>query len=138
VCSYFLYNFCLKHFSFSEELSEVWSNMYTAIHVQYPVLSYFLRNLNFLDRFSKNAQISSKSVQWGLRCSMRADGRTDRHDKANSHFHSYANATKTLSQWLVQWALVANRAPPHHTSYDGSSFLPSKYMLTFKNRASCI
>ena len=32
---YFLYNFCLKHFSFWEELSEIWSKMYIGHHVKY-------------------------------------------------------------------------------------------------------
>jgi hypothetical protein len=113
--------------SHSQKNSARYYQRYTLVFI-FISLSNFLRNLNFRDRFSKNSQISSKSVQWGLRCSMRTDGRTDRHGKANSYFHSFANATKMLSQWLVHWALVANRAPPHHTSYDGSSFLPSKYM----------
>ena len=41
------------------------------------VLVKFLSNLNFLDRFSKNPQISNfaKNLQWEQRCSMR----TDRH-----------------------------------------------------------
>jgi len=35
VCFDFLYNFCLKHFSFWEELSEIWSKMYIGLHVKY-------------------------------------------------------------------------------------------------------
>jgi hypothetical protein len=31
-------------------------------------------------------QISLKPVQWEPRCSMRTDGRTDRHDEINSRF----------------------------------------------------
>ena len=34
-CFFPLYNFCLKQFSFQEELSEVGSTMYTDIHVKY-------------------------------------------------------------------------------------------------------
>ena len=30
----FLYNFCLKHFSFYEEMGEVWSKMYIGLHVK--------------------------------------------------------------------------------------------------------
>jgi len=41
------------------------------------ILVGVLRNLNFLSTFSKNAQISSKSIQWEPRCSMRTDGQTD-------------------------------------------------------------
>jgi hypothetical protein len=43
MCFYFLYNFCLKHFSFYEELSEVLSNMYIGLHVGYPL---FLLDFN--------------------------------------------------------------------------------------------
>jgi len=35
VCFDFLYNFCLKHLSFQEELSEIWSEMYIGLHVKY-------------------------------------------------------------------------------------------------------
>jgi len=40
--------------------------------------------LNFLDRFSKNIQISNfmQTVQWEPSCSMQTDG----HDEAYSHF----------------------------------------------------
>ena len=41
------------------------------------ILVRFLRILNFLEIFSKNSQISSVSVQWEPRCSMRTDGQTD-------------------------------------------------------------
>jgi len=34
VCFDFLYNFCLQHFSFWEELSEIWSKMYIGHHAQ--------------------------------------------------------------------------------------------------------
>jgi hypothetical protein len=44
--------------------------------------TYFRKELKY--------QISSKSVQWEPRCSMW----TGRHDKANSHFFSFANAPK--------------------------------------------
>jgi len=37
VCFDFLYNGYLKHFSFEEELSEIWSKMYIGRHVKYPL-----------------------------------------------------------------------------------------------------
>ena len=43
MCYDFLYKFCLKHFSFQEELSEIWSNMYTGRHVKFP---FFLSDFN--------------------------------------------------------------------------------------------
>jgi len=35
VCFDFLYNFCLKHFSFCGDVSEIPSIMYTVLHVKY-------------------------------------------------------------------------------------------------------
>jgi len=40
MCFDFLYNFCLKHLSFWEELSEI-LKMYIGIHVKYLFLSAF-------------------------------------------------------------------------------------------------
>jgi hypothetical protein len=52
VCFDCLYNFCLKHFSFYEEMSEMGSKMRIGLHVQYPLL------LSILMKFS--LQISEK------------------------------------------------------------------------------
>ena len=55
LCFEFLYNLCLKHFSFFEELSEIRSKMCIGLYIKYPLfLSYF--NEKFLDVFSKNTQ----------------------------------------------------------------------------------
>ena len=60
------------------------------------ILVRFEINLNFLDRYSKNAQISKfvKIRPVGAEL-FQAHGRTDRHDEANSRFT--ANATKNHS-----------------------------------------
>ena len=52
-------------------------------------------NLNFLNRFLKNIQISNfiNLLQVRLSCSMCTDGQTDRHDKANSHFSQFCKCT---------------------------------------------
>jgi len=43
MCFDFLYSFCLKHFSFSEEMSEILSKMYIVLRVKYPL---FLSDFN--------------------------------------------------------------------------------------------
>jgi len=43
MCFDFPYSFCLKHFSFYEELSQVWSKMYVGLNVKYPL---FLSDFN--------------------------------------------------------------------------------------------
>jgi hypothetical protein len=35
VCFDLLYNFCLKNFSFLEEMRNIWSKMYIGLHVKY-------------------------------------------------------------------------------------------------------
>jgi hypothetical protein len=54
----FLYKFCLKYFSFFEELREIWSKRDIGLHIKYPLLLF---DFNFLYRFSKNAQISNST-----------------------------------------------------------------------------
>jgi len=58
VCFDFLYNFCLKHFSFKEPVETQIKNVYCSAR-RVPVIPVRLqRNLDFLDRHSKNIQIS--------------------------------------------------------------------------------
>jgi hypothetical protein len=53
-CFDFLYNFCLKHFSFQEEMSEMWSKMYIGLYVKYQLfLSYFNETWIFSTFFRK-------------------------------------------------------------------------------------
>jgi hypothetical protein len=91
----FLYNVCLKHFSFSEEMREIWSKMYIDFYVNYPL---FLSDFNDICVFSTDNQtilkyqISRKSIQWKPSCFMRTDGQTDRHDEANSSFSQFCES----------------------------------------------
>ena len=49
MCFHFLYNFCLKHFSFYEESSERLPQTYVRLHVTYPL---FLPDFNETRIFS--------------------------------------------------------------------------------------
>jgi hypothetical protein len=97
VCSDCLCNFRLKHFSFCEDLSKIWSNMYIGLHVQYPLfLSYFKKAQIFSTVFRKilKYQISWKSVQWEPSCPKRTDG----HEKKPMVvFFNFVNASKTAN-----------------------------------------
>jgi hypothetical protein len=44
-------------------------------------------------------KISWKSIQWKLSCSMWMDGRTDWHDKANSHFSQFCECAQQKQKW---------------------------------------
>ena len=70
--------FILEYFSFKEDLSVMWSEMYVGLHVRYPLLpSDFNETWIFSTDFRKmpKYQISWKSFQWKP-SSMRTDGRT--------------------------------------------------------------
>ena len=72
----FIYNFCLKHFSISEQLNEILSQMYTRLHIQYPsFLSDFNNTWLVLKDFPwiLKYQFSRKSIQWEPSCSIRTD-----------------------------------------------------------------
>jgi len=43
MCVYFLYDLCLKYFSFWEEMSELLSKMYVVLHIKHPL---FLSDIN--------------------------------------------------------------------------------------------
>jgi hypothetical protein len=99
VCFDFLYNFCLKHFSFYEEFSNI-SQMYIGLHVKCPLfLSDFNETWIVSTYFWKifRYQISWKSVRWESSCSMRTDGQTERQTgvtKLIVAFRNFANASK--------------------------------------------
>jgi hypothetical protein len=63
------------------------------------ILVRFYRQLNFIDRFSNNIQISNfkkiRPVEAELsHAEGKTDGGAERHDEAGSRFHKSANASK--------------------------------------------
>ena len=86
VCFDFLYNFCLKHLLFWEELSEILSYMSGGLHVKYILclsdfnetwtLTVFLKILK-ISNFMKIRPVGGRVVPLS-----QTSGRTDRHDEA--------------------------------------------------------
>jgi len=83
MCFNFLYNLCLKHFSFYEEMSEICWKMYIAFHVQYrlslvdfsetsSLSKNFRKQIPIFIKFSKNSQIPIFMKFW---------------KKSNTNFH---------------------------------------------------
>jgi hypothetical protein len=98
----FLYNVCLKHFTFQKELSEIWSKMYIGLHVKHPLfLSDFNETLILSADFTKilKYQISLESVQWEPSCFVRTDGRTDM--KLIIAFRNFENAPKACYEYKL-------------------------------------
>jgi hypothetical protein len=95
VCFDFLCNFCLKHFSFQGELSEIWSKTYIGLLVKYPL---FLSNFNETCIFSAFFwKIVKYYISWKSSSGNRvvACGPTDTYDEANSRiFTKMRKATK--------------------------------------------
>ena len=98
MCFDFLNNFCLKHVSFCEDFSEILSQMYISLRVQYLLfLSYFKETLNFSTDFRKilKYKISLKSVQWEVTCFIRTQGRTDRQTDMIKPIVAFRNSANT-------------------------------------------
>ena len=90
---YFLHNFCVKHFSIQEELSDIPSKLYIGLHVKYLLFCPTVIKFEFSwQNFRKilKYEISLKSVQWEPSCSEGSDD----HDEANSRFSQFWETTK--------------------------------------------
>jgi hypothetical protein len=98
MCFDFLYKLCLKHFSFYQELSNIWSHLYTGLHAKYPLLTADINDTwIFSIRFSKNTQmLSFMKIRPEGDDLLRADRPTDGHDEANSRFSQFCERLKTI------------------------------------------
>jgi len=73
-------------------------------------------------------QILLKSVKWEQRRSMRTEGRTDRHDDANSRFSQFFEGawkrqiSKTATYWDVTPCVVAQLFPSSTQSVESVGF----------------
>ena len=84
MCFDLLYNFCLKHFSFWEELSEIWPKMYIGLHVKCRLLLADCNETGILvTEFRKNIPISNFIKIRPVEAELIACGQTDRRFAAN-------------------------------------------------------
>jgi len=90
MCLHFLYNFCLKHFSFKKN-SARYCYMYKRRQVKYPLLLWDDNETRISStELEKKHRISNSMKIRPLKadCSMRTDGETDR-DESNSYFSQF-------------------------------------------------
>ena len=90
-----IYNFCLKHFSFQEELSEIRLNMYIGLHAKYmSFLSDFNEILIFSIVLKKCPNIKfHENPSSGSRVAPRGKNGHKEHDEANSRFSQFCEGT---------------------------------------------
>jgi len=92
LCFGFFYKFCLKYFSFWEELSEMWSYMYT--HRSACKVPVILARLEWNSNFSPQIFAKYSNIKFHTNRAVgaelfHADRRTDRHDEADSRFSKF-------------------------------------------------
>jgi len=98
MCFEFLHIFCLKYFSFKEEMSAIWPYSYIGLHVKYLLfMSDFNEILDFLDRFPRTTHISNfiQICPVGAELSQ-SDGQTDRK----------ADMTKLIVAFAILWTCL--------------------------------
>ena len=121
-----MYVDCLHN---TEELSDIWSKLYTGLYPQHPLFLSILMKPEFSRQILRKIlkyKISWKFVQWQPSCPMWIDGRTDIRDEAKtlfSHFCERASkycyvearsiASRRLSLPATQHALYNHWGPEH-------------------------
>ena len=114
---------CLEHFSFYEELNEIWSKMYIGLHVKYQLfLSDFNETWNSSTDFRKilKYHIKWKSVQWESWYSMGSNRRTDSHDEATKCYSQFSERACKLMETHINWIRKQNginKRSVHPTPY---------------------
>jgi len=105
-CVFWFYlQFCLKYFSFLKEMSEIWSLMYTGLHVKH---QFFLSDVNKTRIFWTNFwnifkyQILKQSVHWGPSCSTLMEGQTDGQTAMTKIIVAFRNFENAPENWSIQ------------------------------------
>ena len=130
----FLYNFCLKHFSFYEELGEIWPKMYIGLHVK---CLLELPNFNatwICSTFSKNTHANLSSRSPAVSCGLmdgQWDRHTDTHDEADSRISQFCKSVLKLEH-----IIVASLRRPHSLVFAAAHFLLLKHQFC-SNYANC-
>jgi len=89
--------FLLKNFPLWEELNEQLSQMYIHFSVKYSFIPFNFNETCFSPTGFRKVlkyKLLWKILQWEPSCSMRTDGRTARHDEANSSFWQFCKRGK--------------------------------------------
>ena len=84
---------------------QIWSQMYTSLHVEYPLFLSCFNETSILSKYFWKIikyKILRKSFQWELRCSVWADGQTDRQTEVNAQRTTvpYSNSVLTDKSYL--------------------------------------
>jgi len=93
---------------------------YIGLHVKYPLFLSDLKELEFsrqnFEKYS-NIKFHKKSFQREPSGCMRTDGRTDRHDEANSRFSQFANAPEYYTPDNNPFVWLLRISDPTKTTY---------------------
>jgi len=99
MCFHFICNFCLQH-SHPEYKRGRLPQIYVRLHVRYPSFMSTYHATWISHRFSKNTQISIFMKIYPVGAGFHADGRTDRHDEANSRFFQFCELAEKLLVYI--------------------------------------
>jgi hypothetical protein len=110
VCFYLLYNFCLKHFSFWAEMTEMWSHICINLHVKCPLFWSDFNETWFVSTYFRKISNKFQETLSDVTC-----GRMDikrEMTKLRVAFQNFANApkngifTQQTNNLTISWCMV--------------------------------